>query len=339
MPSRAAAALAIALAGCAHGAGGSAGPAGGPAPVWPAPPASPRVRWVASYLAPGSEMESRSWLRRAADAIVGVEKEQDRAPSGPLARPFGIAAEGDEIVVADPDAAQVLLLDARTGAHRALTCSSRPWGAPMAVALAPDRARYVADAEGVVVRLSAAGACTVIGAGRLTRPTGVAWLGDRVWVVDPPAHLLIAFAPDGRELSRVGGAGSGPDQLHFPSAVAAAPDGTLLVVDALNFRIVRFAADGRAVGAFGAPGAEDDALGRPKGVAVAPGGRILVTDALSDTVKIFDADGGFELAFGGSGAGPGQLLLPAGIAIAGRRVLVCDAGNRRISAYELELDA
>lgn len=332
-----AALLLAALAGaCAHAPARSAGPAT-PAPAWPAPPAAPRVRWVASIPPPGSPDGARSWWRRAADAVLGVEE----APvtEGPLSRPFGVAVDGPELVIADPDGAQVLAIDRRSGERHALTCPARPWSAPMAVAAAPDRTLYVADAAGVLARLPAGGGCTLIGAGRLTRPTGVAWQGGRVWAVDPPAHQLVAFTPDGQEVLRVGGLGSGPAELHFPTAVAAAADGSILVVDALNFRVSRFAGDGTPLDRFGRAGEEESAFGRPKAVAVGPGGAILVTDALSDQVKLFTAAGRFELAFGGSGPGPGQLLLPAGIAVSGRQVYVCDSLNRRVAVFELEGEA
>ncbi len=329
--------LLAAMAGaCAHAPAPSAGPAA-PAPAWPAPPAPARVRWVASIPPPGAPATTRSWWRRAADAVLGVEEAP--AAESPLSRPFGVAVDGPELVVADPDGGQVLAIDRRTGEPRALECPGRPWIAPMAVAVAPDRTRYVADAAGVLARLPAGGACTLIGAGRLTRPTGVAWQGGRVWAVDPPAHQLVAFTPDGQEVLRVGGLGDGPAELHFPTAVAAAADGSLLVVDALNFRVSRFAADGAPLGRFGRAGEEESAFGRPKAVAAEPGGAILVTDALSDQVKLFTATGRFELAFGGSGSGPGQLLFPAGIAVSGRQVYVCDSLNRRVAVFELEAKA
>lgn len=326
--------LLAAMAGaCAHAAAPSAEPAVRP-PAWPAPPAPERVRWVASIPPPGASATARSWWRRAADAVLGVEEAP--ATESPLARPFGVAVDGPELLIADPDGAQVLAIDRRTGRRRALECSGHPWSAPMAVAAAPDRTRYVADAAGVLARLPAGGGCTLIGAGRLTRPTGVAWQGGRVWAVDPPVHQLVAFTPDGQEALRVGGLGAGPAELHFPTAVAAAADGSLLVVDALNFRVSRFAGDGTPLDRFGRAGEEESAFGRPKGVAAGPGGAILVTDALSDQVKLFTAAGRFELAFGGSGSGPGQLLLPAGIAVSGRQVYVCDSLNRRIAVFELE---
>jgi sugar lactone lactonase YvrE len=293
-------------------------------------PLSSAARWLGAF--PREEVQAgRSWWRRAGEAVLGLEP--GSAPEPLLSRPFGVAVDGDDLLVADPDGAQVLLVAWRSGEHRPLTCAARPWATPMAVAVGADRSRWVADAAGVLVRVEDGGRCAVLGAGLLVRPTGVACLGDLTWVVDPPAHALVAFGPDGRVRHRVGGTGEGAGTLHFPSAVAASPDGTLLVVDALNLRLLRFAADGSPRPA--PAGDELGALGRLKGVAVGAGGLVLVTDDLTDQVLVLDRDGRPGRAFGGSGGGAGQLLLPAGLAVDGRRVFVSDSANRRIAIFEL----
>jgi sugar lactone lactonase YvrE len=136
-------------------------------------------------------------------------------------------------------------------------------------------------------------------------------------------------------VSRFGGEGEGDGQLHFPTAIARSKDGTLLVVDALNFRIARFTTDGRWLGAFGAPGDVDGALARPKGIAVDDAGRIYVSDAQRDALLVFSADGTFDTVLGAGGAAPGQVTMPAGLAVAGRMLYLADSLNQRVQVFEI----
>lgn len=313
---------ALAAAACAH-APPAAAPAGPLA--WPDPPAAPQVRWVGTF--PSPDGVRRSFWRRATDAILGIE---ELPAASLLTRPFGLAVDGALLLVADPDGAQVLAVDWKKGQSRPLTCAAHAWAAPMGVAVSPDGTRYVADAAGLVARMPAAGGCTTFGQEALTRPTGLAFLGGRIWVVDPPRHGLVAFTADGVEALRLGGRGEGPGQLQFPTAVAASPEGTLLVVDALNFRVARFAADGTPL-----PPLSGRAAARPKCVAAEPGGRIWVSDDGSDQLLRFEADGRPSLSVARSGSAAGELLAPAGLAVAGNLLFVADSLNRRVAIFEV----
>lgn len=306
-----------------------------PAPVWPAPPYEAQVRWEASFPDP-ARLPRASFLQRALRYVIGLDPEPQRKEAPLLSRPFGLAASGDEVFVADPDGPKVLAVDWRASTSRELRCDAAPWVVPMAVAASADGAVYVADGGArEVVRISRSGACSVLGAGTLERPTGVAVSGDRVYVVDPPRHAVVVYRPDGFEVARFGGKGAGEGELYFPTAIAVAPGGDLLVVDALNFRVSRFDRHGRFLSSFGAPGAGGGAFGRPKGVAVDAEGRIFVSDELFDVVLRFSRDGEYELALGGGGAKAGELLLPAGVAVAEDRLFVADSFNHRVQVYEL----
>jgi DNA-binding beta-propeller fold protein YncE len=325
-------ALAVASASaCAH-----AQPRPPPAEVvWPEAPAAPRVRLAAEYPDPDAPPPKRSWWRVVLDAVAGVSDE-DRRREGQLARPFGVAvlANGD-VIVADPDAPGVVRYRPdRTVAQ--VGCRELDWAAPMAVAAAPDGALWVADgAAGVLVRVAPDGACRALGAGILERPTGLALDGDRIVVADPPRHQVVVLSLDGRELGRWGTLGEGDGELHFPSAVARAHDGSFLVVDALNFRVARFGPDGTWRDAFGFAGDGGAAFSRPKGIAVDEAGRLYVTDAQRDAVLVFAADGTFDVALGATGRDRGRLSLPAGVAVKGGRIFVADSHNHRVQVFEL----
>jgi sugar lactone lactonase YvrE len=174
----------------------------------------------------------------------------------------------------------------------------------------------------------------VLGAGLLERPTGLAVAPDRIWIADPPRHQVIALSFAGELLARVGTEGEPQRRFHYPTSLARDPDGTILVVDALNFRIVRLSPTGEWLGSFG-EGEEDGLLARPKGIAAGPEGRVYVSDAQAGAVLCFTRAGELEFSIGETGSLAGQFALPAGLAVAQDRLLVADSQNRRIQQFVL----
>jgi len=318
---------ALAAASCAHA---PPAPAPAPAATWP-DSGPPRLRWAGEFPDPSIRREPPLW-RRVLDAVVGLEEQGDSGRSA-LVRPFGVAAAGEKLLVADPDGRRVLSVDFRTGAEEEIRCP-KEWASPMAAAEAGG-AVYVADAGAGLLVAVRGGRCTEIGAGLMERPAAIAASGGRLYVVDPPRHAVLVFAPGGELLSRFGSRGSEEGEVNFPTAIAAAPDGSLWVVDALNFRVSHFTADGKPLSSFGAPGDEKGEFSRPKAVAVDGRGRLYVSDAQRDAVLVFGPDGQFQYSFGETGSDPGQLSLPAGVAVAGDRVFVADSYNHRVQQFAM----
>lgn len=321
----------LAASACAH----APVPASPPAEVvWPAAPAAPRARLAAVVPDRSVRLPPLPLWRRVLRAIVGLETRSREEEA--FQRPFAIAVEepSGDLVVADPDAPAVLR--ARPGGRPSpIRCRGREWGAPMALAFSGDGSLFVADAgAGDVVRVSPDGTCVSFGSGALERPTGVAVAGDTVYVTDAPRHEVVVLTSSG-VLSRFGTRGEDEGQLSFPTAIAAAPDGTLLVVDALNFRVARFSRDGRWLGSFGERGEEGGAFARPKCVAVDGGGRIYVSDAQRDLVLVFGENASFEYAIGASGEDRGSFAHPAGIHVRAGKLYVADSFNRRVQVFEL----
>jgi 6-bladed beta-propeller len=325
---------ALALGSALACASGPAAPPPGPPPRWPPAPAQARVRFEVSFPSPVRPPREVSFWKRMWNAVVGVG-EGDGREEPPLQRPFGVAAEGDRLLVADPDLRTVLRVDWRAGTSEQIACPARDWVLPMGVAAGEGGSIWVADAGAHALVEVARGRCRAVGADVLERPTAVAVAAGRIYTVDTPRHEVVAFSPAGAPVARVGVRGEQDGQLNFPTALAVLADGTLLVVDALNFRVARFGPDGRWVRSFGDPGDGGGAFGRPKAIAADAQGRIFVTDALNDVVVVFSPDGEFQLAFGGRGNGPGALTLPAGVAIGADRVFVADSFNRRVQIYQL----
>ena len=309
-----------------------------PAPgrVFPDAPEAPVARWQASHPDPFAPRADVPLATRVAEVVFGV------APPAPddeplLVRPFGVAADDRALYVADPDGARLVRLPLDGSAPERLTCEGQAWQAPMAVIVEPEGALLVADAgAGLLVRIAPDGRCTRLGAGLFERPTGLTRLGARLFVVDPPRHAVVELDPAGRELSRFGARGEGLAELNFPTGIVAAPDGTLLVVDALNFRLSRYRPDGTFVASFGEPGDGGGAFGRPKCVAVDARGRMYVSDAQHDVVLAFEPTGLFLAAIGGAGTLPGSLAMPAGVVVVGHPLYVADSLAPRVQRYSLE---
>jgi DNA-binding beta-propeller fold protein YncE len=330
------AALVVALtagAACAHApAAPPAGDAHPPAIGGSPPGSTPGVRLVASYPDPAARPRVPLW-RRILEAIAGVD-DRSRGTGDALVRPFGVAASSQgAVIVADPDGQAVV--NVAGGGEVPVLCRGLAWDAPMAAAFAPGGALYVVDAGAArVVRVGPGDACEVLPDAGLERPTGIAVLRDRLFVVDTPRHEVVVLSMGGVPIGRFGSRGSEAGFLNFPTAIAASGD-RLLVVDALNFRIASFAPDGTWLGSFGTPGDEGGAFARPKAIGVDAAGRLYVSDAQRDAVLVFERDGSFVRAIGEAQPGTSPLAMPAGVAASGNRLYVADSLNHRVAVFEL----
>jgi DNA-binding beta-propeller fold protein YncE len=126
-----------------------------------------------------------------------------------------------------------------------------------------------------------------------------------IWVTDARGgddrgHQVIKFAPDGRELLRLGTsarAGDGPTHFNGPTDVVVAPNGDIFVSDGhepvSNNRIVKFAADGRYIKEWGGTGSEPGQFLVPHALALDSQGRLFVADRDNNRIQIFDQDGNF----------------------------------------------
>jgi DNA-binding beta-propeller fold protein YncE len=130
-----------------------------------------------------------------------------------------------------------------------------------------------------------------------------------IWVTDARGgddrgHQVIKFAPDGRELMRLGAsgkAGDGPTHFNGPTDVVVAPNGNVFVSDGheldSNNRIVKFAADGTYIKEWGGTGSEPGQFLVPHALALDSAGRLFVADRDNNRIQIFDQEGTFLLAW------------------------------------------
>ena len=86
-----------------------------------------------------------------------------------------------------------------------------------------------------------------------------------------------------------------------PHDVAPAPDGTVWVADAYNYRVVAFDRDGKVVSRFGKYGTKPGQFDVSAGIALLPGGRLAVADFMNHRVQVWTRKGEFVGAFGVQG--------------------------------------
>jgi len=326
--------LALLAGGCAE----MAPPPRQPAPVrlWPAPPETPRIAYVGSVSRASDLGIERGFFASLIDYLAG------RADT-PLVNPHGLTVDAEErLYVVDSFRRRVHVFDRRAGSYRLFPETSTELVSPIGIAIDERRGRiYVTDSAQAVIRIydrdSLAPAGEIRG-GDLGRPTGIAInpSADELLVADTTRAGIVRYRlADHRVAGVVGREGSADGEFHSPTHVAVAPDGRLLVTDALNFRVQTFAATGSFVNNFGAAGDSPGYFSRPKGVAVDSEGHVYVVDALFDNIQVFDREGRLLLAFGETGAEAGEFWLPAGIWIdAHDRIYVADSYNRRVQIFQ-----
>ncbi len=245
-------------------------------------------------------------------------------------RPYAVAWQGDSLLVADPDAGQVVRI---RGRGRISVSPSGLFQGPIGVGVCRG---------GIVVSDAAAGKVALLDtdlelvrwlAVDLARPTGVACHEGRIFVAETARHRIVILEADGsRRL--LGRRGTGPGEFNFPAAVAVGA-ASLWVGDTLNFRIQRFEpVSGEHLASFGRIGDAAGEMPRIKGLAVDRAGHLWLSDAYLDQVALYEGAGTFLMALGGRGGTAGKFSFPAGIAVhPDGRVAVVDSLNRRIQVF------
>jgi sugar lactone lactonase YvrE len=177
---------------------------------------------------------------------------------------------------------------------------------------------------------------------RLREPFGIAVAGDgTIYVSDGDAGRLWQIAPGGARKAVA-------ENLNVPSAIALAPDGTLVFAETGSHTIKRIELQsGRVTIIAGtenkagfADGSGAAALfNAPVGVAVASDGTIFVADTYNDRIRAIDAGGQVRTLAGGGEPGyrdaatgaDARFDTPCGLAVnLDGTLLVADTGNHRL---------
>ena len=170
--------------------------------------------------------------------------------------------------------------------------------------------------------------------GEFYHPSGVAVVGERVYVCDRKNNRIKVYSRDLKLLEVFGTQGCGEGELNWPYNIASDEGGLLYVADTDNHRIQVFDECRKFLHSFGSCGNEEGSLMRPTGVCVGKNGHLYVTEYSNHRVSVFARDGSFVTSFGSHGSGRGQFCYPVGITIdCDGFVYICDQGNNRVQVF------
>jgi len=312
-------------------------------PVFPPPPEKARFIWERTLRA-SSDVREISAADRFQIFATGVS---GRAYG--LAKPYGLAAYKGRIYVSDTVQRSVMLFDFPNKDFKPIGIDG-PGQLAKPIGLTVDKNNgdlYVADNSGkrVVVFDGDGNYLRAIGGSEiLRRPSDVALSNDstRLYVIDTGGvdsreHHMYIFDPQtGELLDTIGERGKEEGDFNLAVQLSVAPDGTVYVVDAGNFRVQAFNEDGSFKKSFGGIGRYSGQFSRPKGIAIDKEGNIYVVDTAFGNFQIFNPQGELLLFVGNRGraGGPAQYMLPAGIAIdLDGRVYMADQYFKKIDVY------
>jgi hypothetical protein len=282
-----------------------------PYAFWPPFPNEPHILYLASYASNTDIEPPRSQM----DELVYGKEPLTQIKMG---NPYGVAMWNGRIYVCDTRNPNVEILDLRKH-HMELMSAPDKMRKPVAIIIAPDGMKYVADnAVGM-------GSIVVFDAGdhfvrqighEGFQPVAVAVHGNYLYATDLRAnHIEVYDRTSGAPVRTIGEFGKKPGQFSNPLGVATDDNGDVYVDDIVNCRVQKFSPDGKLLGAFGALGDHPGTFTRPKHIAIDHDGDIFVVDAAFENVQMFDKQFKGLMFFGGAGNYPGAMELPAGISV------------------------
>ncbi len=125
----------------------------------------------------------------------------------------------------------------------------------------------------------------------LTRPSGVASNGERVYVADARASAVLVFeAAEGKFVSK------SDAQLKGPAGLAIGAD-RLYIADSGNSRVSVTDLDGKYLWSFSGKGKSPGQLSSPMALAFGPDERLYVANTGASSVEVFNADGIYLYGF------------------------------------------
>lgn len=170
----------------------------------------------------------------------------------------------------------------------------------------------------------------------LVRPYSVATDSrGRIIVTDPGAEGVHIFDFVERKYKFIQRADKSKNPMKTPQCVAVDAQDNIYVTDSEEGMIFVFEPSGKFVRAIGSLKGGEGYFKRPTGIAVdSAAGRIYVTDTLRDQVFVLDMQGTILQTIGKEGQGDGEFNYPTEVRLDGQNLLVVDAMNFRIEAFD-----
>jgi len=291
----------------------------------------------------GSERDVRrkpGFWSRLVDFVAGEREYKE------MVRPYGVAVDSrGRVIVSDPGLNGLHIFDLAGSKYKfveRIDKAKEPMLEPQCVAVDAKDNIYVTDSKaGKVFLFDAEGKYRGVfgslkgGEGFFKRPTGIAIdpQTQQIYVTDTLRDKIYVLDGEGKVMRTIGQRGTGPSEFNFPTDLLF-KNGTLAVVDAMNFRVQLFDRAGKQVGAIGGVGDSDGQLFRPKGIALDSEDHIYLVEGLWGVVQVFDRLGQLLYIIGNRGTQLGQFQLPTGLFIdRNDRVYVVDSLNRRVQVF------
>ena len=268
-------------------------------------------------------------------------------PSVVMAPRYVVTDSHQRVVLSDPDALTVHVLDPRGRTSFRLVCGTgHRVHVPAGVATDAEDNIYVADSEhGMVAVFDSGGnflryVGTYQGEPDYAGPRGIAI--DRVrrhlFVVDTPRNQVFELDLDGKLIKRFGKnrRGEGTGNLDSPTDVAINHE-AIFVLDRSGTRVQVLNKNFDPVRSFDIGLLGDPQFTRDNGLSTDQEGSVYVSQFRGALVRVYSPEGLLMATFGQLGSRAGQFLGPRGLWISGQNHLyVADTANGRVQVFQLK---
>jgi DNA-binding beta-propeller fold protein YncE len=309
--------------------------------VWPDPPETPRIKFVTA-LRSEEDVDTGNWSR----LIRSVSGNRNgNMLSGPMG--LALSQDGQRLYVADLPTGLVFVADFEKKSFKKLNADDAVASGAFAVALDTSENVYVTNPAAKRLDVySRSGSKLGSISGDMERPTGVA-VDEKhglLYVADGSRngldnHRVLVFDLATRRLVReMGRRGAAEGEFSFPTFLTVDPNGTLYVVDSMNFRVQLFDHEGHYLRSFGEAGDSPGSFARMKGVAVDGFGNLYVVESEHAVVQLFNPRFEMLMWFGGRESKLEYFEMPAGIVIDPKTNRIYVAEQRvipRVNVYQL----
>ena len=301
---------------------------------WPAPPSTPRLKWVTTFQSQHDFEKTSSEIAR--DKFLGAE------PPNRFQKPTGVSSDGaGRVFVVDMDLGNLKIIDFNE--RQIHLINKAPWGKLLIGSAYDSRGKlYAVDGGTNMVSVFDPDQLKLLyGFGGPEYFEKAAYIAlneelQRIYVTDVHAGKVVVFDMDGKHLFSFGAQGTGLGQLYAPTGIAIAPNGDVFVAEFLNTRIHVFDQDGKALRHFGERGDKEWQFEGPRGMGFTSDGKLVIAEARKSGLAIYEQDGTPLLFMGGTvDASPLSFTLPTGIWVdQNDRIYITDSLKRSLTIWQ-----